>query len=628
MSILKLNPSFKDYLWGGDKLKRFYNKRYDGDVLAESWELACHKDGECTVANGPDAGLTLKAYLEKHGKRLLGENCTRFTDFPVLVKLIDAKKDLSIQVHPSDEYALAKEGQYGKTEMWYIVECDEGASLYYGLNRTVDKETFRRHIENNTLTDILNRVNVKKGDVLFVSPGTIHAIRGGILIAEIQQNSNLTYRVYDYGRLGADGKPRPLHVEKAMEIAKLAPPEAHPDFGGHLAACDYFVVDKLNISGSYANTADKKSFHYILVLDGEGTVGCGGEIMAYKKGDSLFIPADSGEYQISGSCNGLLTTVGEKQPAYRIGIDMGGTNIKIGLIDKENNILSKASIPTKVGRPYQEIVRDMADTVHALLAGKKLTEKDCVSVGIGCPGTIDFKTGMVVYANNYYWEDIPLAEELKKYIGLPVLVSNDANCAALGEVVAGAAKGCKDAVMITLGTGVGGGVIIDGKVFEGGFAGGTELGHTVIQVNGEPCTCGRRGCLEAYASATALIREAKKAALAHPESMLYSLCGGDVNKMDGVIPFKAARAGDETGKAVVDQYITWLSEGIVDFINIFRPEKVLLSGGICNEGSYLTDPINAFVQKYSYAGSNSFIPPVERALLANDAGMIGAANLS
>ncbi|GFI62391.1 mannose-6-phosphate isomerase ManA [Clostridiales bacterium] len=215
MAILKLKPSYKDYVWGGTRLITEFGKDFSGDRLAEAWELSCHPDGPSYVENGEYTGSTLNEYILMEGKKVTGTKSRKYEQFPLLVKFIDAKDDLSIQVHPSDAFALENEGQYGKTEMWYIVDCEEGSSLYYGFSKEISKEEFVERIEKKTLLEVLNKVEVQKGDVLLIEPGTIHAIGKGNLIAEIQQNSNVTYRVYDYGRKGADGKERDLHIEKS-----------------------------------------------------------------------------------------------------------------------------------------------------------------------------------------------------------------------------------------------------------------------------------------------------------------------------------------------------------------------------------------------------------------------------
>jgi len=298
MYTLKLKPALKDYLWGGTRLKTEYKMESDLEKVAEAWVLSTHKDGEGIVLNGELAGKTLTEAVELFGKDCLGENGKKFSYFPILIKLIDAKDDLSVQVHPDDEYALRVEGEYGKTEMWYIVDCEEGASLYYGFKEEITKDEFRAKIADNTITDVLNKVPVKKGDVFFIPSGTIHAIGSGILIAEIQQNSNTTYRVSDYGRLGADGKPRPLHIDKAVEVTSLTPPPVQTNLPkGTLAECEYFKVRLFSTDDEKQIEVDSLSFTSLLCLDGE--VNFNGVTLV--KGDCAFIPANSGKITFSGS---------------------------------------------------------------------------------------------------------------------------------------------------------------------------------------------------------------------------------------------------------------------------------------------------------------------------------------
>lgn len=318
MYPLILEPTFKDYIWGGVRLRTEFNKKCNYDKIAESWELSCHKDGNSIVSNGEFKGLTLSEYINKNGKSCLGTDCEKFEYFPVLIKLIDAKDNLSVQVHPDNDYALRVEGEYGKTEMWYIVDCDEGASLIYGVNKEISKEEFAERIKNNTLLEIANSVPVKKGDVFFIKSGTLHAIGKGILIAEIQQNSNTTYRVYDYGRVGVDGKPRQLHIDKAIDVTSLKPVQKAPKpviqkADGYtkelLSSCEYFNVEKYEVSKSISFIADKKSFHSILVLDGSGRLTYCNNTFELAKGTSIFIPADMGEYKIDGNLSLILTKI-------------------------------------------------------------------------------------------------------------------------------------------------------------------------------------------------------------------------------------------------------------------------------------------------------------------------------
>ena len=301
MNILKLTPSCKDYLWGGSRLRSDFGIKSDLNPLAEAWVLSCHPDGPSYLADG----TTLADYVTAH-PGCLGTDCEKFEQFPILTKFIDAKNNLSIQVHPSNDYALKNEHQYGKTEMWYVLDCEPGAYLYYGFDHEISKEEFEERIKNNTLTQVLNAVPVHKGDCFFIPSGTLHAICKGIVIAEVQQNSNVTYRVYDYGRVGADGKPRALHVAKALDVTLRTPPVKH-DFGEHLAQCEYFTVDARK--GAFADAVDEKSFVSLLITEGEGTLTCGGEAVSVKKGDSYFLPANSGSYTVQGSCQTLVTRV-------------------------------------------------------------------------------------------------------------------------------------------------------------------------------------------------------------------------------------------------------------------------------------------------------------------------------
>lgn len=307
MAIFELIPACKDYIWGGAKLKTDYGKAYNGDRLAETWELSCHPDGLCRIANGSYAGKTLKEYIESEGKHVLGTDCEKYDYFPILIKLIDAKNNLSIQVHPDNDYALLHEGQYGKTEMWYVLEAGESAYLYHGFKHAISKEEFRQRIEAGTLLEVLNAVPVKKGDVCFIPSGTLHAICKDIVVAEIQQSSNVTYRIFDYNRLGADGKPRALHIEKAVDVTRCEPPRTDYDFGKHLACCDYFTVDA--VDAPYTGVCDECSFVHVLVVEGEGMITNGNETQPIHKGSSLFLPAGSGSFTLDGSLHALITYV-------------------------------------------------------------------------------------------------------------------------------------------------------------------------------------------------------------------------------------------------------------------------------------------------------------------------------
>ena len=614
--ILKLKPACKDYLWGGHRLAEEYGVEYDGEILAEAWELSAHPDGPSIITNGKFAGKTLREYLDSEGLEVLGTHCRRFREFPILAKFIDAKDNLSIQVHPSNAYALQNEGQYGKTEMWYILDAEPDAFLYYGFKKEISKEEFSQRIKENTLLEVLNAVPVKKGDVLYIQSGTLHAIGKGILLAEIQQNSNVTYRIYDYGRVGADGKKRDLHIEKALDVTNRIPIVKSGENYPHVADCDYFTVDKLNLDGKLTyrtqGTVDEKSFLSILILDGNGTISCKGEKLEYKKGDSFFLAANSGDWQIEGTCDALLTTIREKANPIRVGVNIGSSEIQIGIVNDQQKILAVKKYPTNAKRPAKEIIDETAENILKILAENNIPLEQCVGVGVGVPGTIDRRNGKVIYSNNIRWEDVPLTKQLGEVIPCPVRIANDADCAALGEAIAGAGKNFSDVVMFTLGNGVGGGIILNGEIFEGGIIGGSEVGHQVIKANGRLCTCGRKGCLEAYVSIPALLKSARQ------------VSGREINLEE---IFELAKNNDVAMNEVIEQYILMLGQGLVNIVNMFRPQLILLGGAMSAYAKNFIEPLEDILQEDSFGGSHAPIPKISIAELGNDAGMIGAANL-
>lgn len=308
--VVKLAPVYKDYLWGGNKLEKNFGKVSGLDKTAESWELCIHKDGESRIVGGELDGISLSEYIDKYGKEMLGTNALEFDRFPVMIKFIDAADNLSVQVHPSDEYALVNENEYGKTEVWYILDCDEGACLHIGLNRDVSREELEERIRNNTLTEVVNSVPVKRGDVYFIEAGTIHAIGRGTVICEIQQNSNTTYRVYDYGRRDKNGNTRELHIDKALDVIDRRKSEPRNDGGNSLIAkCRYFTSEKVVCDGEASIPLGEDSFRSLIIVDGAGELTLGEQRMSFAKGDSIFVPAQSGAVLFGGKCEIIVTRV-------------------------------------------------------------------------------------------------------------------------------------------------------------------------------------------------------------------------------------------------------------------------------------------------------------------------------
>lgn len=311
---------------------------------------------------------------------------------------------------------------------------------------------------------------------------------------------------------------------------------------------------------------------------------------------------------------------------FNIGIDLGGTNIKVGVVNEKYEIVSNAVVKTNLPRPAEEIADGICEAVDIALKNAGIGMDDVNTVGIGTPGSADRKTGKVLYSNNLGFRNTPLGQMLKDRLGKDIYVENDANAAAFGEYLAGGGKGYENVVVITLGTGVGGGVIIDGKIYTGFNFCGAELGHTVIEYNGRSCTCGRKGCFEAYSSATALITATKKAMEGNRESKLWDIAGG-IDKVDGKTAFDGMRAGDKTAVGVVNEYIEYLGCGLTNMVNIFQPQILLIGGGICKEGENLTKPLREIIARDSYCIDEVLLPKLDICRLGNDAGIIGAAFL-
>jgi len=305
--IIKLKPCFKDYLWGGSKLKEKYNKHTDLEICAESWELSAHPNGESVVDSGEVKDWVFSEYLNNN-HTTVGKKGEAFDFFPMLIKFIDAKDNLSIQVHPDDTYAMENHGEYGKTEMWYILDAEEDASLYYGFTKKISKEEFAERIKTNTLLEVLNSVKVKKGDVFFIEAGTVHAIGKGIVICEIQQNSNITYRVYDYDRRDAQGNARELHIDRAVEVSKTdvaVPYKSEKE--NILASCKYFTVERMNVFGKSSLNVNEESFKSVIVAEGSLCISDEKQNITAEKGDSIFIPAQNKSFTLEGECELVIS---------------------------------------------------------------------------------------------------------------------------------------------------------------------------------------------------------------------------------------------------------------------------------------------------------------------------------
>lgn len=326
MYPLMFKPILKERIWGGRKLEEKYGRQLPEGKIGESWDIACHPNGTSIVDNGIYKGKSLSELIEERGKDILGKIVEEdFSKFPLLIKILDASDVLSVQVHPDDEYAAANEnGELGKTEMWYILDAEPGAIIYYGVKPGISREEFREAIEKGQLESYLGRMEVKKGDVIYIPAGMVHAIGAGIMICEIQQNSDTTYRVFDWNRKGADGNPRELHIEKALDVIDFEGKHSREkvkglavqEQGGErtiYVACRYFAMEKLDIAGEMKECADGDKFFTLTIAEGSGEIRYDGGVQAFSAGDSLLIPASLGSYSIAGDCTVIKAYVPDRQ---------------------------------------------------------------------------------------------------------------------------------------------------------------------------------------------------------------------------------------------------------------------------------------------------------------------------
>lgn len=309
-----------------------------------------------------------------------------------------------------------------------------------------------------------------------------------------------------------------------------------------------------------------------------------------------------------------------------IGIDLGGTGIKVGVVDDMGKVLAQGETPTLVGRPYQDIIKDMGECSIKTVKDAGYAVSDVQAIGIGIPGIADPKTGVVVFCTNLGWRDVPLREELQKTINKPVFIDNDATVAGYAESVAGVSKGCSSSVFLTLGTGVGGGIVIGGRPWSGAHGVGSEIGHMCLEIDGEPCTCGNNGCAERYTSATAIIRMAAQAIAQHNDSLMFTMCGGDASKLNAKIVFDAAKEGDDVAVKVFRRYVNYLCMLIDSIIALLDPEMIVLGGGVSRAGAFLLDAVRECLPRYLMFKTMPY-SRIELAKLGADAGIIGAAML-
>ena len=614
--IYKSIPTFKEYIWAGSKLKTKYNKQSDLNKISESFEFSINPLGLSSIENNLK-DLTMVDYLNLStpGKNL-GDSLPN-----MMIKLIDSSDDLSVQVHPSDEYAKTHYDKFGKTEMWYIIDSGDEGYIYLGFNDEYTKEDLEKALSEGTVLDMLNKIYVKPGEFYIIPSGTIHAIGKGVTLYEIQENSDLTFRLYDYDRVDKDGNKRQLHIKEALDVVKLEKYEVRKNFDNKdkslyqiLAANKYFELMKLEVSSHFKIYNNENSFNVITVIDGEPKLSG----IQTKLLESYYVDPST-TVEVDGKTTLLIARV----PKLYMGLDVGGTSIKGMMIDDLGNKVVTSKVPTESEEGFDRVVSNM------VTATKKLTRKcamevtDFKSLGIGFPGNIDSKNGIIIFSNNLNLKNANLKEKLEPELGISIILDNDANCAALGEYMFTDKKKYHDMTLLTLGTGLGSGIIINSKLFKGGQGSTTELGHIKVKNDPYQCTCGQYGCLESLTSLARIHYDTVK--LQEDESTgLKDL----IKETDPYVTIFYLSQTNEAARKYLFRYLNNLLLGLINVANMIQPEIICLGGGVTDSIARYIPYLEKKLNQNKYGGLDAPYIKIVKAKLANGAGGYGACALT
>lgn len=609
--IYKVKPALKEYLWAGEKLKENYNKTSALEKISESWELSINESGLSSLII-EDKEVLLKDYIKES---TIGKNF-QTSDIKMLIKLIDSNDDLSVQVHPSDRYALEHYGKLGKTEMWYIIEAEPGAYIYLGFKNDYSREEVENALKEGYITDLLNKIEVHPGEFYSIPSGTIHAIGKGVTLYEIQENSDLTFRLYDYNRIDKDGNKRQLHIEESLEVLKYEKYNLKQEKSQNkvLTANEYFELMKINVSKTYSVKNTINSFANLTIIKGDPVING----IKCKKGESLYAEPDT-DIRIEGESTILLA----RFPDLALGLDVGGTSVKGLIIDDCGQKVAETKVPTESEKGYQTILDNMKLAYTNLI--KKIGVEDgfFLRIGVGFPGTVDSNLGVVVFSNNLNLHKVNVSKDLGNMINALVVIDNDANCAALGEYFYTDKKRYHDMSLLTLGTGLGSGFIINSKLFKGGMGSVTEFGHMKVKSDSVKCTCGQYGCFEAIISLARIKMEVNKLR-DDPSTGLKEL----ISDEESPLKVFSLDEKNEAAASFTRKFQNNLLLGLINLANILQPEIIVLGGGISYPIAKYIPSLEYRMNKFKFGGVAAPKIKIVQATLGNDAGAYGAAALT
>lgn len=587
-------PLTKERIWGGQQLKQHGFAISDDQKIGEVWTLSSHEHGVTLVQSGQFSGFSLKELWSNHPE-IFGMDTS--SEFPLLMKWIDASSHLSVQVHPNDTDAQRLEQQpFGKNECWYIVDCPEDASIIYGHTFQSQAE-FDQALEEGVLQQHLQYVPVSKGDFLYVPAGTVHALTKGCVVLEIQQNSDTTYRLYDYDRLDPAGVPRPLHLEQARQVIQFPHFHYHEPlvqlspFQKSLTHTPYFFVEEWTVRDSHVIPA-RSFFQVITVI--EGTIRLNHD--QFTAGATILLPAQT-EQKISG--NGLVLLTGPSSRTKRplqIGVDLGGTQTRVAAIDQET-VVKQLSFPTHPSAGPANAINQLKCAIQLFKQ-----EFDITRIGIAAPGPLDAKTGCLLSPPNLPgWTRVNLTAPLHSAFDVPVSLENDANAAAFGEALFGAGKNFSSVYYVTVSTGIGGGYVYEKQLIRGANGCAGEIGNTIIEFSGSPHPVLNTGSLEGLASGTALQLRAREKQTSSIVTLLED-------------PEERTR------------FIAYLATGLANIIHTVDPDVIVIGGGVTGSADLYWEQLLAAIKERVYPSLRPNIN-IRLATLQGHAGVIGAAHL-
>ena len=603
----KIKPTFNQTLWAGEKLKYRYHKISDLESISDSYEFSLDEGYMPSVEIG-DRLVSVKDYIKNNnlGKNLEGKEPNLF------VRLIEATENMPVEVSPTDDYAIIRYNKLGGSKLWYILDVEDDAYIYLGFNNDYTEEQVLSSVADGRILTMMNKVPVRSGDFYRVPAGIIYAIGKGVTLYEASQGADLSIRIYDYDRLDPS-----INIDEATKVLKYNQYVVNTQIDRKakvLHAGRYYEVTKFNIFDKYNLKFNENSFSVVTVSRGSLKA----EELDIKRGESILVePNELIHFEGKGEL--LIARVAD----YGIGLDVGGTSIKGAIIDDQANKIAEFKTPTESEKGEAIIVEHMRECYLGLLDESGFPRNYFTKVGVGFPGNIDTINGIVKFSNNLGLTNSPIADLLGKQLGIEVIIDNDANCAALGEYYYTDKRKYHDMYLITLGTGVGGGAIIGGKLFKGGQGSISEVGHMKVKSDKYKCTCGQYGCFEGLLSLKRLKMDVDELRN-DPNTGLSELISDDDK------PLKIFQY-DEENKAAAEyakKYQNNLLLGLVNVCNLFQPEIIVLGGGVSYVISKYIPLLERKMNAYKYSGYDAPKVRLVQATLGNEAGAYGAAALT